>query len=105
MTKAGAGRRYFIAEWARLKGKRQRDVIRATGITKGYASQLWSGKKDDPGADVVDGIAECFGVPAYVLMINPLLQEARVLDALAQLTPARREAMVELIEGYVRGRK
>jgi transcriptional regulator with XRE-family HTH domain len=105
MTKAGAGRRYFIAEWARAKGKRQRDVIRETKLSKAYVSLLWSGTKDDPSADVVDSIAACFGIPAYALMINPLLAEARVLDALAQLPAGQRAAIVEMIEAAARGRK
>lgn len=104
-TKARIERRFFLREWAKAKDKRQRDVVAATGLNKGYVSLLWSDQKE-PSPDALARIAAALGVrPPAVLMIHPFLAEARAVAAVAQLPKDQQEIAVRMLEGLVDKRR
>lgn len=105
MGKAKAGpSRYYFAEWGAKVGKRQRDVVKATGLNKGFISLLWSGNKE-PSGETLAAIAKTFGVPSWALLAAPDSFPARAFAAVTKLSPKEQETAVEMLEGLAQKRK
>lgn len=82
--KRQAQRKLFLGPWIRALGRKQVEIVRKTGINEGYLSQLISGEKTNPSADVVMEIADFLGIPMQYLYRPPpdreFLAEASKLD-------------------------
>ena len=65
-----------LNEMASLKGMRQADICRATGLSDAHVSQMFSGKIKDPKASIVYKVAHAMGVT-----VDELLELADSYDA------------------------
>lgn len=96
---------FYISEWGKRVGKRQKDVVAATGLNKGYVSSLWNrndGKQPSP--DVAAKIAHCFGVHAAALQVHPKSPEGRAFLAMGRIPQNRQDAAIEMLEGLAQRR-
>ena len=55
-------RRLFIGEWLARLGKKQAEAAAAVGVTTPYMSELISGKKTNPGHEVLLDLSEWLGL-------------------------------------------
>lgn len=90
----------FLAEWADALGKKQKDFVRETGLSKGYVSQLWGGRHDKtPSQKTLTQLAECLGIHPSALLIHPKTPEARAIRAMAKIPKAKQDTALEMLEG------
>jgi transcriptional regulator with XRE-family HTH domain len=69
------GHRWHLAEWARLRGKRQADAQRDLGWSKATASELWNGNQRYT-QDLVDQVAGWLKIQPFELLMPPSEAEA-----------------------------
>ncbi len=62
--------RWFLPEWAKELGKRQRDAQHELGWAKASASDLWNGKQRYT-QDLVDEVATWLGILPFELLMPP----------------------------------
>jgi hypothetical protein len=62
--------RWYLAEWAIERQKRQADAIRDLGWSRSSASDLWTGKQRYT-QDHVDEVARWLGIAPYELLMPP----------------------------------
>jgi len=70
MPKAGL-KKLYIGEWIETLGRKQVDIARAAELNEGYLSQLVSGDKKNPSADVLLRVSSALGVPLQALYSQP----------------------------------
>lgn len=86
---------YFIGPWLRALGHKQRDLVTAGILNEGYLSELISGGKRNPSAEIIMDIADFLGIPVDYLREPPptpeFIQQASELDpeVLKKLRKAR----------------
>lgn len=91
-------RRFFIREHAKAAGKRQRDLIAETGLSKPYISLLWNGKRE-PSTDALIKLGLSIGVPHNDLMVHPDTVQARAATAIGKVPKEKQETALEMLEG------
>lgn len=96
--------RCFFLEWGKVTGVRQRDVVKATELSKSFVSMLWSGKKQ-PSVENLWDIALVFQVPAGLLLQHPNSPEARAMRAVSRINnTTQRDTAVAMLEGLAERR-
>lgn len=101
---------YNILRIRKGKGWSQKDLCEKTGLTQGQLSAFENGRIP-PNIKTIERIALALDVPVYELFRNPdgknqSLQEK--MDAILQLPPEKRAALLEVIDSVIReneGRK
>jgi transcriptional regulator with XRE-family HTH domain len=69
------GHRWYLAEWAEIRGKRQADAQRELGWPKATASELWNGNQRYT-QNLVDQVAAWLDLKPYELLMAPAEAEA-----------------------------
>lgn len=86
----------FLGLWLRRLGKRPVDVARAAHVGESYISSLISGKKKNPGIDVLLDISEFLEISINDLYRPPPAQE--MFERLQKLTPSQIATLGQVIE-------
>jgi len=77
--------RWYLAEWATERGKRQADAIRCLGWSRSSASDLWTGKQRYT-QDHIDEVAKWLEIEPFELLMPP--KEAISLRRLREMAHA-----------------
>jgi hypothetical protein len=79
-------RLYFFAKWGDRLGFRQVHIVKATGLSPGYISQLWSNKYDkEPTIDTLRKIADAMGgIHFAAFEFDPDSVQGRVFAAMVE---------------------
>lgn len=78
---------HFVGDWVRALGRRQVDIVRATGMNEGYLSQLISGKKNNPTPAILMEIADAIGLRPYTLFYQPP-PDPKTIEQVAGIDPS-----------------
>lgn len=95
---------YHVAAWARVKNKRQRDLIAQAKISKGYMSLIWSGKRQ-PSPQAARRLAGALGVSFDALQHPPASFVARAHAALSSVPADKQPAVLDMLEGVAEKHK
>lgn len=102
-TKRIPEQRFFVAEWGKVTGVRQRDLAADDDVdlTKGFISGLWSNRKE-PSPNTQAKIAAKMKIPPHLLQVHPDSPAARAWVALHRIPKEKLETAVEMLEGLAR---
>jgi len=86
----------FIGEWIARSEKQPRDIAVAVGVTEAYMSELISGRKKNPSAQLLLAISEELGVTVNDLYRKP--PSAATLEKLGNLSPIDAALLSRMLE-------
>lgn len=93
-----AFRPLFIGPWLTKLNRKPREVCQASGVDESYMSQLISGEKQNPSADVLMRISEELGISVNALYRRP--PEMDVTDRVQKLSPEQFEALTSILDEF-----
>jgi plasmid maintenance system antidote protein VapI len=92
---------WYAREWLDFTGKKQRDLVEGTDLSKGRVSDLVSGKRRFNSDNLIQ-FARIIGCsPSELLGVNPFEQRP-LWDIWEQVPQNKRQIALEMLEGLAR---
>jgi hypothetical protein len=92
---------WYPNEWLAVTGKRQADLVKASGYDKSYVSLLLSGQKRW-NETILHRFSKALGVSPGALLEDPRTKSGRIVAAAHNVPPERLEAALAMLEGLAR---
>lgn len=86
----------YIGQWLARLGRRPREVCKGAGVDEGYMSQLISGEKDNPSAEMLRRISEELGISMNDLYKMP--PEMDIAPGTHEMRPDQLATLGEILE-------
>lgn len=83
----------FLAEWIARLGHEQSVVVKQTGVSQGYISNLSGGRRANPSAHILREISEYLGISMNDLYLSPPPESD--VAAMGRYSPAAREVLMQ----------
>jgi transcriptional regulator with XRE-family HTH domain len=84
-------RQLYVGEWIEAAGVPQKDVVKATGISQGYISNMSGGRRSNPSAEYLYRISDFIGVAMNDFYVKP--PEKSDVEWIGKLSSKTRDAL------------